>query len=1354
MLSRFSVKRPYTVLVGVVLVIILGFVSLSHMTADLLPSMNMPYAVVYTTYIGASPEEVESTVTQPVESAMATVSNIENIQSVSSENISMVMLEFGQIANMDSVSIEMRESLDQISSQWPDSVGNPIIMKLNPDMMPVMIVAAGKDGLTGGALTDYVENELLSELESIEGVASVQASGEIMESVQVILSPEKIAAKNQEIREALADKFADAREELEDARREIEDGLDQVEDGAAQMSAGKETIQQQQQELATQIAQARAEMDTKKTELLETKLQLTDQISKLTDQLTSLQQAETSLQELKTQRESLIRQKEQLEESIQAYQQLADEYAAASAAVAGFEERIAAIQNDPDLSEEEKQAQIGAIQAGEDYQKAQSDLAMAQMKLKALGITADQIGGKIAELTIASQAISDALSQLDGAIQAAGQDPEQLDQALAEIAAGKTQLQEGIGQLESTITQLESGQIAISEAETQLNMGEATGNMQIYSALAEVIAGQQGLAGTKTQLESALKQMDDAEEQVEEQEEAAYEKSDLTDLLTRDLISQILTAQNFSMPAGYITEGDSEILVRVGDKFSSQADIENLVLMDMGFDDVEPIRVGEVADVITVDNSADVYASINGTPGILMTMQKQTGYSTGDVSDRIQETFAELTESEDGLHFTILMDQGIYMDMVIHSVVENMLFGALLAILVLIVFMKSLRPTIMIACSIPLSILTAVLLMYFSGISINIISLSGLALGIGMLVDNSIVVIENIYRMRGEGLSARKAAVEGARQVAGAITASTLTTVCVFLPIVFTEGITRQLFVDMGLTIGYSLLASLFVALTLVPAMSSGLLLKGELKPNRTFERIQNAYSKSIVWMLKRKALVLAAALGMLVLSIVAAFSNGTSFMPEMESTQMSVTLKTEEGSTLEETAAVSEEAIARIQTLADVEAIGAMAGSSSGMMSMGGTNTEQVSMYLILKEDKELTNEELKTKILELTADLPCETKVETSMMDMSALGGSGISIEIKGKELDKLKSMAKEVAALLENVEGAEEISDGMDEQTKELRITVNKEKASEHNLTVAQVYGAIYAKLSEAKEDTTLITESKDYPVYVMDGEAKTLTREDIGDLTISVTNTEGEKEDVAIRDVADFTTDVGLDSIRRNNQQRTLNVTAVVSSGYNVGLVGEEVQKQLDSYEAPDGYSVTLRGESETIGEAMVEMVKMLALAIVFVYLVMVAQFQSLLSPFIIMFTIPLAFTGGFLALFLAGFEVSVISMIGFVMLAGVIVNNGIVMVDYINQLRRGGMEKKAAIAEAGRTRLRPILMTAVTTIFGLITMAFGMGMGADMVQPMAIVTIGGMIYGTLLTLWVVPCIYDLLNRKADITEEEI
>ena len=379
------------------------------------------------------------------------------------------------------------------------------------------------------------------------------------------------------------------------------------------------------------------------------------------------------------------------------------------------------------------------------------------------------------------------------------------------------------------------------------------------------------------------------------------------------------------MPAGYVAEDGTQVLIRVGDKFDSAEALRNTVILDMGFDGVEPIRLGDVAEVDFIDNSDEVYASINGNPGLMLTMQKQTGYSTGEVSKKIQERMNQLSEQTPGLEFTILMDQGIYIDYIVNSVVENMLFGAVLAILVLALFLKSVRPTIVIAFSIPISLIAAIVLMYFSNITLNIISLSGLALGVGMLVDNSIVVIENIYRMRSEGVSPKKAAVEGARQVGGAIVASTLTTCCVFLPIVFTEGITRQLFVDMGLTIAYALLASLLIAMTVVPAMAAGILRKGELKPNRLFDRLQLAYSRSIAWILNHRLPVLLLAILLLVVSVRGAFLNGTSFMPSMESTQISATLTTDETCTLQETAEISEQVMEQILTISDVETVGAM---------------------------------------------------------------------------------------------------------------------------------------------------------------------------------------------------------------------------------------------------------------------------------------------------------------------------------------------------------------------------------------------------------------------------------------------
>ena len=334
MLSKFSVKRPYTVLVGVLLILILGFVSITKMTTDLLPSMNLPYAVVYTTYIGASPEEVETTVTRPVESSMATISNIKNIQSVSSENVSMVILEFEQTANMDSVTIEMRESLDQISASWSDSIGSPVIMKLNPDMMPIMIAAVNRDGMDSLELTDYVNNELLAQMESIEGVASVSMTGGIEETLQVVLTESKIEEKNQEVRDALDRQFADARKELTDARDQIEDGLAQVDSGSEQLSQAQEQIAAGQQELASQIAQAKGQTDTQKMQLLETKMQLTNQAAQLADQLAELTTTESQLSEVNRQWKDLKNRQKELETAHENYKALSEKYVNATAELA------------------------------------------------------------------------------------------------------------------------------------------------------------------------------------------------------------------------------------------------------------------------------------------------------------------------------------------------------------------------------------------------------------------------------------------------------------------------------------------------------------------------------------------------------------------------------------------------------------------------------------------------------------------------------------------------------------------------------------------------------------------------------------------------------------------------------------------------------------------------------------------------------------------------------------------------------------------------------------------------------------------------------------------------------------
>lgn len=1430
MIPRFSVKRPYTVVVGVVLIIILGFVSFTSMQTDLLPEMTLPYAIVYTTYPGASPEEVETVVTRPVEQAMATTSNIETINSVSSENISMVVLQFSQSANMDAVTIEMRESLDQIESYWDDSIGSPIIMKLNPDMLPVMVAAMEAGDMTQSELTDLVNNQVLPELESIEGVASVSAAGTIEEQVQVVISQEKIDAVNEKVKNALDKKFEEAEEELQEAQDALTDGKSQLEQGQEALASQMGAAESQLSSGTSQMITGELQIDQKLAEVEAGLAQLDASEQELLAKEKELLEGEAALQELPAQKEALAAQQTQLASAISQLESAPTQLAGLEVKIAQLDAEIGALQaqiealggaslqdeeavltqasdeavltaeegsSDDMILEEDASVSgdgtessvpsvaidsivtmpdtnIGDIISGSQQAttlaQLQTQLAQKQAEkasyesakqqaygaLHLLGVNTsgdyltmvESIDTVKSELVTRRTQVDDGLATLQTSIDGMSEQMTTITQGKAAIEEGKLQIASGRAQLEAARTQLTgakeqitSGQSTAAEAVAQLNSAQIAATIEMAVGKAEIIAGQ--------------KELDAALEQIDTQKESAYDQADVTQIVTADLVKGILAAQNFSMPAGYVTEDGTDFLVRVGNKFSATADIEDLMLLDLHIEDLEPIYLKDVADVTIIDDSDTIYASVNGRPGVMFTMQKQSGYSTGSVSGSIKEKFEELESIYTDVHIIELMDQGIYIDLVVDSVLNNMLSGGVLAVIVLLVFLKSLRPTFVIACSIPISIMTAIVLMYFSGINLNIISLSGLALGIGMLVDNSIVVIENIYRLRAEGYSVKKAAVEGANQVAGAIASSTLTTVCVFLPIVFTEGITRQLFVDMGLTIGYSLIASLVVALTLVPMMGAGLLKNGKEKRTPLFSRIQNGYAVFLRGALKVKFLVVLLAIVLLGASGYLAVSRGTAFMPEMESTQISITVHTPEGSTLQETGEISDQVMARIRELPDVTDVGAMSGGSSMNSMMGGSESdaEQATMYVLLTQERTTSNDELTAAILENTADLNCELSIETATMDMSALGGSGISIKIKGRELDQLKRMAAEIAALVESVEGTQNVSDGIEEKTLEFRLVVDKDKAMSYQLTTAQIYQFLQQKLADASSATTLSTLSKDYDVLVVSDRDETLTRDRIKKLTIEGMDEENKTVDVPVSELVEFQNTEGFSSINREAQTRYVTVTAEIAEDYNIGLVAADVQEKLDAYEVPKGYSIEMAGEDETINEAMYQVLKMLALAVVFMYLIMVAQFQSLLSPFIVMFTIPLAFTGGFFALYLADSPVSVIAMIGFVMLSGIIVNNGIVLVDYINQLRRAGMDKKEAIIESGRTRLRPIIMTALTTILGLLPMAYGSGMGADMVQPMAIVTVGGLVYGTLLTLFVVPCIYDMLNRNKSMVEEE-
>lgn len=1323
MLSRYSVKKPYTVVVAVVLVLILGVVSFTKMNTDLLPSMDMPYAMVMTTYPGASPETVEQTVTRPIEQSMATVSNITNVSSVSSENASVVILEFSEDANMDSVTLEMRENLDQIKGYWDESVGNPMIMKLNPDMLPVFVAAVDMDGLTAPQTTDYVENHILQEMESIAGVARVSVSGGVTEQIRVELQQDKIDGVNQKVQDAINGKFAGEEQKLQDAQKQLEEGQAQLESGRQQLESG-------QQAAAGQIGQGSAQLS-------EAKEQMQAGLQEISAQLQTLEEKQA---ELEKQGEVLTASRAPIEAMLKELTAAKNEYYQAAAGKQELENTIAQLETQIATATEsiaQLESQLEQAQTPEEQQELQNAIGEMNAQLDSLNMAKTEAQAQLQNLNEVL-ALMD-IEVINKGIEEANSGLSQIAQAQSQLDAGLAQITQGKEKLNQAREQLESGKSQMSAAEVQLETQKILAAVQMSSAAAKIEVSTSQMQAAQSQIDAGKEQLDAAKEQIQEQ-------TDLHTILTQDMIKGILAAENFAMPAGYVQEDKKDYLIRVGEKVQDVDTLKDLVILDLGLEGLEPIKLSDVAEIQVTDDSSEVYAVINGNPGVMLTIEKQTGYSTGEVTDKILDRMESLKQEEKGLHFTTLMDQGIYIDMVIQSVMQNMIYGGILAVLILFVFLRSVRPTFVIACSIPISVVAALVMMYFSGVTLNIISLSGLALGVGMLVDNSIVVIENIYRMRNEGVPARKAAIEGAKQVAGAITSSTLTTVCVFAPIVFTEGITRQLFVEMGLTIAYSLAASLLVALTVVPMMSAGLLQKTEEKQSRFLDKLQEGYSQLILKALHHKTWVLLGALGLFLLSAVLSISKGTEFFPSMESTQVTMTITTEKGTPLEETAAKSNEVMEKISDIKDIESIGAMA-SGSSMMS-GESNTNTVTMYLVLKEEKTLNNAQLEKEIKKRTKDVKdCEIQISTDSMDMSALGGSGINIQISGKELDELQSIAKDLAKKLEGIKGTQNVSDGLEDADAEYEVMVNKEKAMEYNLTVAQVFQAINKELAEAASATTISTAAKDYEVYVESDAKEAMNRESIGKIPVEYTDSEGKKGEVLVGELAEFKDSFTPQAITREDQSRYVSVSAEIATGYNIGLVSQKVQKMLDDYHMPEGYRGQMTGEDETINEAMGQLMLMLVLALVFMYLIMVAQFQSLLSPFIIMFTIPLAFTGGFLGLVLTGKPISIIAMIGFVMLSGIIVNNGIVLVDYINQMRKEGMEKYAAIAKAGKDRLRPIIMTALTTVLGLVTMAMGLGMGGDMVQPMAIVTIGGLLYGTLLTLFVVPCIYDILNHKS-------
>ncbi len=1248
MLARFSVKKPFTVLVAVLLVIILGVVAFTRMTPDLLPSLEFPYAVVVTTYMGASPEQVESEVTQPVEQALATLSGVKTVDSSSAESYSMVMLSFEEGTDMDAAAFNIREKLRLLEGGWSDYVGTPNIIKIDPNMLPVTVAATSFEGMDKASLSDFIEQQVLPALEGADGVASVSSSGLLEQSISVVISDQLLQQANGRISESIIESFG----ELEG---ELQSGIGSAQSGMAALEEGRDQITGAQVQLARQIDSARLQLTGSREQLLELK------------------------------------------------------------------------ENRPEI-----EAALTAAKG--QYAALDGQLAALREQLRAQNPGYASLSDGELDAILASGDSSDPLSAAYGQIMSGYA---AIDSSLAAFSVSR----EGIDAMLQTLGQLEEKISAVDSALSELEVQYATASAGIYDKLVDLASGKAALASTVQQLESALSELSG-------QRDAAIESADLTGILTRDTVSAILTAQNLSMPAGYIEDGEDRSLLRVQGSIDGIEQLQQLVLLDLGLEGVEPVRLSEVAEVSPADNSGESWAVLDGSDGVLFSFQKQSGVATATVCENISDTFRELEQQYPGLKFVSLMDQGDYIRLTVDSVLSNLGLGAALAAVILLLFLMDIRPTLVTALSIPISVTFAVVLMYFSGVSLNIISLSGLAVGVGMLVDNSIVVTENIYRLRALGESPIKAAVSGAVQVTGAITGSTLTTVCVFFPLVFVQGITRQLFTDMALTIAYSLLASLVVALTLVPATASSLFKKQPRSGGRGEQRFRRGYSRVLGAALGHKALTLLLTLGLLAASLLLAVSRGFTFMPEMSSPQISVSVTMPEGSSLQQTDQVCSEAVQRIMQLDGVESVGAMlsqgVGSVVGLGSLGGSaDPEKVSMYVMLEDSAAASSKHLCREIESVCADLPFEISADdgSSMTSATAaLGGSGITVEVYCDDLDQLQSTAKLVAGALSKVQGVASVQDGIGDTVQELRVVVDQNAAMEKGITVAEIYSYLAGELAGEVSSTSILDNGVEKTITVAGDSA--LPAGKLENLAIPLSG----GGEVLLTDVAAVERGEALGSISRSGQRRYLSVTAATTGEENLTIVAARAQQALEQLPLPEGARLSFSGENESIMQSLGDLMSMLALGVVMVYLVMVAQFQSLLSPFIVLFTIPLAFTGGLLALLLAGMEISVVSMIGFVLLVGVIVNTGSVLVDCINMRRREGMDRRQAIEEACAMRIRPVLMTALTTILGLLPAMLGIGTGAELMQPVAVVCIGGLTYATLMTLVILPVIYDLLAKR--------
>lgn len=1015
MFSRIAIKRPVTTIMVTLMVILGGVVGLSALKLDLMPSMDIPVAVVSTTYIGAGPSEIENLITEPLEGALGTVSNVKTISSTSSANSSMIIVQFEDGTDIDMASIDMREKVDLIKGSLPEDANEPMVIKMDTEMMSSIMVGVSSAKYDLTELNNILDESIINRIERIEGVASVSTAGGVEKEIEITVKPEK---------------------------------------------------------------------------------------------------------------------------------------------------------------------------------------------------------------------------------------------------------------------------------------------MQGYG-------------------------------------------------ITENTLSQTLAAENLNYPTGSIEQGTTSMQVRTTGEFKSVEEIKNLPVRTPSG---AVIHVSDFADVSEVEKDMSSLALINGEEGIMLTIQKQSTANVVDISEKINKELGVISSDYPDIHISMLSDTAEYITTSIDNIVSTSFQAAIMAIVVLFIFLRDPKTSLIIGISIPTSIVATFGLMYLCGMSMNMISMGGLAIGIGMLVDNSVVVLENIFKYWKNGMTGKRAAQRGASEVGMAITASTLTTVAVFLPLMFVKGTIGQLFKDLSLTITFSLAASLIVSLTFVPMACSKLLGYAEIKAykkkgniisrildvwGKGIDKLDELYHKVLIYVLDRKKRVVALFLAIFIGTLCLVPIIGLDFMPAMDQGVANITVELPKGSIIEQTEKEVYNVMEKIEDIPEIDTTYVTVG---GGLTSSSTDSASITVNMVPVKDRERSTDDIVEDMKERLSNIAgVEITVEASSSAMGSFGGSPVSIQIQGNDTDTLNDIGEDVIKIMEGITGIKDITSSSEDSVPEANVMINRAKASLYGVTSAQIANSVSTAITgtvstqykiDGSEIDIRIRQDKDSVKYLNDLKNIKISTPTGAVLPLN------ELVDINIKDSAV--------SITRENQRQYISVSADVE-GRALNEVQADLQAALDNYNFPEGYSYKFSGTLDSMMDSYKSLILVFVVAVLLVYMIMASQFESLIHPFIVLFSIPLAITGGILGLFITGKTITMTAFMGFIMLAGMVVNNAIVLVDYTNQiLDKKHCSVKEALIEAGPNRLRPILMTTLTTILGLVPMALGKGEGMEMQQPLAITVIFGLTISTIVTLIFIPVLYSIVD----------